>query len=115
MKPAKPRASEASIQIAIRDFLRIKGIRSRHIPNGGTRHPREAANLRRQGVVAGMPDLICWTARGDVGFLEIKAADGRLSERQHEQIDSMRADGLRVAVVRSIDDAAAVLREWGWT
>ena len=35
-----------------------------HIPNGGSRHPREAANLKRQGVKAGVPDLFLPIARG---------------------------------------------------
>lgn len=35
-----------------------------HIPNGGSRNKLEAANLKRQGVKAGVPDLCLPVARG---------------------------------------------------
>ena len=34
------------------------------IPNGGSRHPAEAARLKAQGVKAGVPDLCIPVARG---------------------------------------------------
>lgn len=34
-----------------------------HIPNGGSRNSAEAANLKRQGVKAGMPDIFLPVAR----------------------------------------------------
>ena len=34
-----------------------------HIPNGGSRNQLEAANLKRQGVKAGVPDLCLPVAR----------------------------------------------------
>jgi hypothetical protein len=49
-----------------------------------------------------------------VGFLEVKSATGRLTPAQQEEITALRHDGFPVAVVRSVDEALAALREWGW-
>lgn len=48
-----------------------------HIPNGGSRNKREAANLKRQGVRAGVPDLCLPVARGDYHGLYIELKYGK--------------------------------------
>ena len=47
-----------------------------HIPNGGKRNLREAVRLKKQGVVAGVPDLFCPepTKLFHGLFVELKAA-----------------------------------------
>lgn len=41
-----------------------------HIPNGGSRNQLEAANLKRQGVKAGVPDLCLPVAKTEnTGFM----------------------------------------------
>ncbi len=110
MKRASP---ERNIQIAIRSALTMLGVRSRHVPNAGKRSLVAGRMLKQEGMVAGFPDLICWDARGQVGFLEVKAAKGRLSDAQVDHIEGMERDQLRVAVVRSVDDAVAAVRGWG--
>jgi hypothetical protein len=109
-----PAASERAIQIAIRDALRWHGIRSRHVPNAGKRTVVAGRRLREEGMVAGFPDLIVWAKFPRVGFIEVKAAKGRLSEAQEREIAQLRADGFPVAVVRSVDDALMAVRGWGW-
>ena len=43
-----------------------------HIPNGGSRNTLEAANLKRQGVKAGVPDLCLPVARQNYHGLYIE-------------------------------------------
>jgi hypothetical protein len=109
-----PKASEAAIQIAIRDALRWHNIRSAHVPNGGSRNPREAVRLRAQGVVAGFPDLVLWAPGKGMACMEVKAASGRVSDAQEAMIAQLEADGVPVAIVRSVDDALAAVKAWGW-
>lgn len=106
--------SERAIQIAIRDALRWHGVRSRHVPNGGKRSIVAGHRLRQEGMVAGFPDLIVWMPGGRIAFMECKTAKGRLSEAQHREIQQLRKDGFAVAVVRSVDEAMAAVRAWGW-
>jgi hypothetical protein len=120
-KPQAPQPSEDAIHIAIRAALVLHGIRSRHAANDGKRSIASAMRLKRLGMVAGDPDLRVWKPglqhplhRPLVGFLEVKSATGRLTPAQQEEIAALRADGFPVAVVRSVDEALAALREWGW-
>jgi hypothetical protein len=80
------------------------------IPNGGKRHAREAARMKRLGVVAGVPDL-CIVHRGRALFLELKAARGVVSAAQREMIRKLIYCGAAVCVVRSVAEAEAALRE----
>jgi len=51
------------------------------VPNGGNRNRREAGRLKRQGVRAGVADLvILFNER--VVFVELKTEDGRQSKAQ---------------------------------
>lgn len=122
-KPKAPQLSEDAIHIAIRAALVLHGIRSRHAANDGKRSIASAMRLKRLGMVAGDPDLRVWKPREPalrhmqaplVGFLEVKAATGKLTPAQREEIELLKADGFPVAVVRSVDEALAALREWGW-
>ena len=56
--------SEAQEQAAVIQWCDIRRIPVFHVPNGGSRDKREAANLKRQGVRAGVPDLVVPVARG---------------------------------------------------
>lgn len=117
-KPKTAQPSEDAIHIAIRDALRWHGIRSRHAANDGKRSIAAAMRLKRLGMVAGDPDLRIWMPRRPepplVGFLEVKSATGRVTPAQQDEIAALRDDGFPVAVVRSVDEALAALREWGW-
>lgn len=61
------------------------------------------------GVHAGFSDLIVISS-GRVLFIEIKSAAGRLSTRQQEFRDAIKAHGLPWCMARSVDDVRAALR-----
>ena len=74
---------------------------------------RFGAARKASGVVSGMPDVGLVLHGGRVAWLELKAPKGRTSDMQdglHARLDAL---GHQVAVIRSIDEAEAVLRAWG--
>ena len=86
-----------------------------HIPNGGSRDIREAANLKKQGVKSGVPDIFLAVPRGGYHglFIEMKRRDGgRLSVAQREWIDALREIDYRVEVCKGFGPAAKVLLEY---
>lgn len=107
--------TEDAIHQSILRYLRMtlpSGWLVMHVPNGGSRNPIEGAKMKRLGVVAGWPDISIYGPPGCF-FMEVKSAKGRLSNCQHRIIDQLKDMGRPVAVVRSIDDARALVREWG--
>lgn len=76
-------------QLALCNWLRMKGIRFHHSPNGGHRHKATAGKLKAQGVSAGFPDLIIFPTRGQsVLFIELKRQRGGVvSDSQQEWLD----------------------------
>ena len=80
------------------------------VPNGGSRNPAEACNLRVQGLTPGIPDLCLVLPCGEIIWIELKAEDGLLSPTQialHRHFASL---GHEVVVARSVFDALAQLR-----
>jgi hypothetical protein len=84
-----------------------------HVPNGGYRTPREAAIFKALGVIPGIPDLVCLWSAGRVGFIELKAHNGALTNIQGRTHAFLRGMGFQVAVVRSVEQAIDTLKEWG--
>ena len=82
-----------------------------HVPNGGQRDAREGANLKTQGVLAGVPDLEIACPRGLNIRIEMKAGDGRLSAAQKGLIAHLTELGHPTIVAYSAEDALAQLRE----
>lgn len=72
-----------------------------HIPNGGYRNKREAANLQREGVKAGVPDICLPVARNGCHglYIELKRRKGgRLSPPQAWWLERLKKQGYQVAV-----------------
>jgi hypothetical protein len=120
MKP--PALSESAIQTQIRSYLDALSIDAVHVPNGsvlagdGRARAIQSNALKKAGVLPGFADLILFDRRvRRVGFLEVKAAKGRVSPAQ-EQFGKLATGvwGLPYAVVRSVEDTQSVLNEWGW-
>lgn len=112
-KPKRNHNGEALIQRAILEWfwLVMPGALIWHIPNGGLRSKREAARLKWQGVVAGIPDL-AFVYEGVPYFFEVKTKGNYPSPEQKDIIQKLQNNGAKVAVVRSIDDARAALELW---
>ena len=87
-----------------------------HIPNGGSRHPIEAVNLKRQGVKAGVPDLFLPCARGKYHglYIEMKSTDksARLSKKQKEWRDGLIENGYRVHCCKGFEAAKEVIIDY---
>lgn len=88
-----------------------------HVPNGGHRHKKTAAELKRQGVKAGVSDLPVRQARGGWHglYLELKATPphhAALSGSQHGWLEGSEYEGYCAALARGLEEAKAVLREY---
>ena len=77
-----------------------------HVPNGGRRNAREAAFLKLEGVVAGIPDLFLAVGRhGFHGlFIEMKAGKNTTTPAQKEMMERLYRAGYLCAVCRSFDE-----------
>jgi hypothetical protein len=85
------------------------------IPNGGARNPITGAQLKREGVRAGVPDLFLPAegAHGQHGlFLEVKTSVGRLSLEQKEWFHALPAMGYECIIVRSGEGFIAAIEEY---
>jgi hypothetical protein len=84
------------------------------IPNGGKRGAREAARMKGEGVLAGVPDLFVPRAKGRYHglFLEFKSPKGRLSPQQTEVGRDLSDAGYLVRVVRTAAEAWTALIEY---
>ena len=82
-----------------------------HIPNGGRRNAKEAAKLKRMGVLAGVADLHLPVARGGYNglYIEMKYEEGRLLESQKKFLKAAAAEGNYCVVCYSAADAIEVL------
>jgi hypothetical protein len=117
MMTAAPRGgklpiSEHKLQTALCDYLNIAARPELHwfaIPNGGHRHIRVAQVLKNEGAKRGSPDLVFLLPGGKVGWLEMKAQRGVLSDAQKTFRDKAQSLGHAWAVARTIDEALAFL------
>lgn len=84
------------------------------VPNGGSRGVVEAANLKAEGVRAGVSDLFLSVPRGGLSgmFIELKAVKGRASPEQIEFIASARLRGYRAEFCFGADAAIAAITDY---
>ena len=86
-----------------------------HIPNGGSRDPREAHNLRMQGVKPGVPDICLPVPRGGYAalYIELKRKSGGvLSDNQRVWLKALSRAGNRAVVCRGFDEARETILEY---
>lgn len=128
-KPDPIRVLENAIHIAIAKYLNtvIKSpsrwwtIEVSNQASGKAAMLRQMA-LKRKGVLTGTPDIqIIWQSspvpnmesRIALIFLEVKAPDGKLTEKQESLHDELRNEGHYVSIVRSVTDVEAILKQLG--
>jgi hypothetical protein len=69
--------------------------------------------LKGMGVKAGLPDIFIWYDKHTYAP-ELKAENGRVSEAQEIAHAALRAAGVHIAVVRSLDDLKALIAGPWW-
>ena len=82
-----------------------------HVPNGGKRDKTTATTLKRQGVRAGVPDLVLPVARcGYHGlYIELKAPGGALEQAQIDFLQAVEQEDYLALVCVGWRAAAQVL------
>jgi hypothetical protein len=123
VKPRR-RSPEAAIQRAVIEHLRLRAepdVLWLHVPNGGSRDIREAANLKRMGALAGASDLLlfrpgacpdCGCARLEGFALELKSDGGRLTDAQREFLWRFSEVGGHTCIAEGLDQALGALESW---
>ena len=71
-----------------------------HVPNGGKRDRATAVALKRQGVKAGVPDIVLPAARAGYHglYIELKAGKNTTTENQRRWLEYLRQQGYYTAV-----------------
>ena len=109
------RRDESNLQIACVTWYRLQYPKLRKalfsVPNGGTRNKREAVTLKKEGVTAGVSDLILAVPNKENAglFIEMKTPSGTVSKDQKEFLALMKSLGYRTEVVRSFNKFVEVV------
>jgi hypothetical protein len=85
------------------------------IPNGGSRNKPEAANLKKQGVKSGFPDLQLPFPRGKYHglFIEMKRLEGgRISPEQEDWINFLNKQGYLAVVCYGFQEAKNTIENY---
>lgn len=82
------------------------------VPNGGSRHKIEAANMKRQGVKRGVADVILQIPKKGYASLclEFKTSTGKQFPDQKEYQRQVEMAGSKYVIVRSVEQAIRELQ-----
>jgi hypothetical protein len=111
------RCSEESEQAALISWARFNAVLYPdlaflyHVPNGGARDKREGANLKRSGVLAGIPDLVLPVARHGYHhmYIEMKVEPNKPTKSQMEVMRRLKKNGSFVITCYGAEEARKVL------
>ncbi|MEO1945259.1 MAG: VRR-NUC domain-containing protein [Candidatus Thioglobus sp.] len=111
------RETERQVQVAIAQYLDVRGLMWYAVPNGGNRNLITAKKLQAEGVKAGVPD-IALIYEGQAYFLEVKKPKtdtraGVLSITQKAMIERIEQAGGEVGIVHSVQEVIEQLIIWG--
>lgn len=106
--------SEASEQKALIEWCEYSKVPIFHIPNGGTRNPKEAVELKRQGVKPGVPDLFIPLPRGSKHgmFIEMKYGKNKTTDNQNKWLCYLVQQGYECHVCYSCESAVACVKKY---
>ncbi len=109
----KPRHIEDDIQVACVQWFRLAYPQYvvLAIPNGGTRNAREAANMKRSGILAGAADLMIIAERA-VLFIEMKSPKGKQQESQLRFQKNVERLGHTYKVCHSLKEFQLTVESW---
>lgn len=111
---------ETILQRQFRHYLSLRGYRTVAVPNGATLRGDatdraiQMANLKRDGLTPGFPDLLVYGKNGRIGHIEVKVEGGRQTASQVECERWLNEFGHHIAVCRSTEDIDETLTRWGW-
>lgn len=85
-----------------------------HIPNGGSRHIREAVSLKSQGTKAGVSDIFLPAARGGYHglWIELKSMTGQPSDLQKQFVQDMWERGYKALICWGADQAIEEIKAY---
>lgn len=117
---AKPQDIEHKQQVALFQWARLQSKAWPEldlmfaVPNGARTSIRTAVKLKAEGMKAGVPDICLPVPRKGFGslFIEMKRKGGRLQDSQKEWATQLIANGNRVAVCYSTDEAISVISDY---
>lgn len=114
--PAK--LSESELQTECVNWFREKHPKYEKLlwanPNGGFRHKRTAAILKREGVLSGVPDITLAIPRSAYHglYLELKIKGNTTTDNQKEMLRLLSEQGYRCEVVFSTEQFKEVITEY---
>lgn len=105
--------SEHDEQCAVFDWVRAKAAHDERykmvyaVPNGGSRHPAEAARMKRAGIKAGVSDIAVDIPSGPYHGLkiEMKVTGNRVTPVQADYLRLAAKYGYKTAVCWNADEA----------
>lgn len=85
-----------------------------HVPNGGKRDKATATALKRQGVKAGVPDIVLPAVRAGYHglYIELKAGKNTTTDNQKRWLEYLRQQGYYTAVCYSWQLAAELIEKY---
>lgn len=85
-----------------------------HVPNGGLRNKKVAAQLKAEGVKPGVPDLFLPVARqGFHGlWIEMKAGSNKPTDYQKAWLSDLKIQGYKTAVCYTWGEATEVIEDY---
>lgn len=85
-----------------------------HVPNGGKRDARTATSLKKQGVKAGVPDIVLPVGRGGYFglYIELKTGKNKTTVKQQEWIKRLKDNNYCVEVCYGWIEARDVIEKY---
>ena len=109
--------TEHNLQVACVKWFKLQYPRHQllifSVPNGGTRDKREAVTLKREGLLAGVSDLIISipSEKNHGLYVEFKSAKGRQSPEQKRFQLAVESQGYRYVVIRKFETFVSIVKE----
>ncbi len=113
---AKKRAAnpETVLQKQIVEAIRAHGLWVVRVAGQGTlQHVGKGQAVLKQSEMAGFPDLLVLGPEGTAVWLEVKTPKGKVSPLQRSRIERLGILGHHAGVVRSVEQALAMLEHAG--
>ena len=107
--------SEEQEQIAVADYLRLRGVVFNHSPNEGKREPQYIVKLKRLGMRVGFPDIFIYEARGKYHGLAIelkRQKGGKISKPQLQCLCELKQRGYYATVCRGFQEAKIIIDKY---